>query len=137
MNLEVARKEILSDRTIGNFYINGVWFAYTMEDTDRIIETTGFKIPRKTAIPRGTYQVIIDHSEHFKRDMPHLLNVPFFEGVRIHAGNRPEDTDGCILIGKSYDPKAHIITESSACFEQFFGLLQEALKTEKVSINIE
>lgn len=67
-----------------------------MEDTVR-----EKKIAGKTAIPEGTYQVIVNRSPKFKRDLPLLLDVPNFEGIRIHRGNTVKDTSGCILVGEN------------------------------------
>ncbi len=37
----------------------------------------------------------------FKKQMPLLLDVPMFKGIRIHTGNKPEDSHGCLLVGKT------------------------------------
>ncbi len=89
MRLELQRNEFYDDRTIGGFYIDGKWAYFCLEDMDRRLEDRGVKIPGKTAIPRGKYKVTISWSNRFNRLMPHILDVPQFTGIRIHAGNNP------------------------------------------------
>lgn len=94
--------------TIGKMYLDGKYFCDTLEDTDRNISQSTpidtikkVKLPNNTAIPTGTYKVIVNVSPKFKRLLPRLLNVPGFDGVLIHRGNTDKDTSGCILIGEN------------------------------------
>ena len=94
--------------TIGRMYLDGKYFCDTLEDTDRNISQTTpldtikkVKLPNNTAIPTGTYKVIVNVSPKFKRLLPRLLNVPGFDGILIHRGNTDKDTSGCILIGEN------------------------------------
>ena len=55
----------------------------------------------QVSCPEGRYAVVISWSPKFKAWLPILLGVPKFDGIRIHAGNTSEDTEGCILVGKN------------------------------------
>jgi hypothetical protein len=89
--------------TPGELSMDGRAFCFTLEDQDRYLESDGIKVPRETAIPLGTYTVVIDFSQRFQRMMLHVLNVPQFEGIRIHAGNTIANTEGCILVGEDIE----------------------------------
>jgi hypothetical protein len=99
MKLKLERLYLKENYTIGKFYVNGAYCCDSLEDC---VRPDGIKIYGKTAIPYGIYKVIMNDSPKFGRLMPLLLDVPGFEGVRIHSGNFAEDTEGCILVGKNH-----------------------------------
>jgi hypothetical protein len=83
--------------------MDGVFEAFTLEDEIREIPgepVAKWKVPGKSAIPAGKYRVALTLSNRFKKVLPELLNVPGYSGVRIHAGNTHENTEGCILVGQ-------------------------------------
>jgi hypothetical protein len=139
MELKLKRTHFMGHGTIGELSIDGEFMYYTMEDKDRLLESTGCtaKIPKETAISRGTYKVIIDKSTRFKRLMPHVLDVPCFEGIRIHVGNYNGDTEGCILLGMGHDEDVGMVTNSKTAFGDFFPRLQKALDAgEEVTLEV-
>lgn len=85
---------------LGKVYANGLYFSESCEDQDRFLEKGGSKIKGVTAIPRGRYKLTTSFSHRFKKELPEVQGVDQFSGVRCHGGNKPEDSEGCILIGK-------------------------------------
>ena len=77
------------------------YYCDTLEPTWRDYEHGAYKVKGRSAIPEGRYAVVISWSPKMKQWLPILLGVPKFEGIRIHAGNCSEDTEGCILVGKN------------------------------------
>ena len=77
------------------------YFCDTLEPTWRDYANGAYKVKGRSAIPEGRYAVVISYSPKFEAWLPILLGVPKFEGIRIHAGNTAEDTEGCILVSKN------------------------------------
>lgn len=123
MQIVIKRMVFTEKATIGEMFIDSAVSreCFTLEDMVR----TGPKVPGKTAIPAGTYRVVIDMSTRFGREMPHVLDVPGFSGIRIHAGNRPEDTEGCIILGQGKGRDA--VNDSKAAVLIFTDKLRKAL----------
>lgn len=120
MKLLVERTNCGPTCTIGSLYVDGAFECFTMEDVVR-----PEKIAGETAIPAGKYNVIITHSNRFGRDLPLLENVPNFSGVRIHPGNTAEDTEGCLLVGRTKG--TNFVGESKAAFKEVFAKIKQAL----------
>ena len=81
------------------------YFCDTLEPTWRDYANGAYKVKGRSAIPEGRYAVVISYSPKFGAWLPILLGGPEFnrkwQGIRIHAGNCSEDTEGCILVGKN------------------------------------
>lgn len=113
MQINVRRTFKGPEYTIGKLYIDGHYLCDTLEDT---VRPAGVKIAGKTAIPAGTYRVKKTMSPRFKKILPEILNVPGFTGVRIHAGNLPKDTDGCLLLGLNKAKGAVLFSQTTVDF---------------------
>lgn len=100
--LTLTRIAKRADYTIGRLEDeNGVKICDTLEPTWRDYKGGELKVPRKSAVPEGTYPVVITKSKKFGKYLPLLVGVPGFEGIRIHSGNTVNDTKGCILVGQN------------------------------------
>lgn len=127
MIIKCYRRSFGERFTEGDLFVDGVLFCYTLED--RAIDwTKEKKVPGKTAIPVGKYKVTINRSNRFKRDMIQLLDVPHFEGIRVHAGNTVADTEGCPLVGMvKTSPNDGYIQESKRAEAKLFAEVKKAL----------
>ena len=143
MKILIDRKWKKADYTISKVYVDGEDFGCNcLEDTDRGLyqgmstnDVLAVKVKGKTAIPRGTYNVIYTYSPRFKRYLPLLENVTGFEGIRIHSGNSAKDTEGCLLFGKN--DKVGWISNSKLWTDRIISKMQEAWVQRKEKVTIE
>lgn len=139
MELVVNRSPSSEKATIGSLIVDGEYLCFTLEDVVREvpnIPVAQWKVQNETAIPAGTYTVIIDFSNRFQRLMPHIIGVDGFSGVRIHYGNTDADTDGCVLVGNT-NPNPDFIGDSRSAFAVLFAKLVTANSSgEKITITL-
>lgn len=132
MKLELIRTECGKVCTIGELLIDGKHECWTLED---VVRADGVKIAGETAIPAGVYAVDITYSPRFKRDLPLLIGVENFVGIRIHPGNTASDTEGCILVGQGRGQNC--ILSSRAAFDVLFPKLKAAKQRgDKITLTV-
>ncbi|OXE34915.1 MAG: hypothetical protein CGW95_17050 [Phenylobacterium zucineum] len=130
MKMEVNRFMCGAVCTIGELLVDGEHECWTLED---VMRPGGEKVPGETAIPDGTYKVIVNHSNRFGCDMPLLLEVPGFTGIRIHSGNLATQTEGCLLVGTGHT--ADSVTNSRLAFNTLFPKIRDAFRRgEEITI---
>lgn len=138
---ELTLKRYLSNAkcTVGELYDHSGFMVYTLEDVVREIPgdpVQDWKIAGQTAIPSGRYRVMITYSMRFQRELPLLLNVPGFSGIRMHAGNGPQDTEGCLLVGLTKGDAACSIGQSRDALKMVQARISQALQHGDVWVNI-
>lgn len=152
MKLLLKRIALRPTYTIGRLLIDGERFCDTLEDRVRdtnkdgdLLDEGEGKVYAQTAIPYGTYGITLNvqspkyskrkQYEFCKGFLPRLLDVPHFEGILIHIGNKPEDSAGCILVGENKVVGGLI--NSTATFRNLYERLKEAdSRGEPIEIEI-
>lgn len=146
----IAKKD---NYTIGNLYVDNIFFCNSLEDKDRgltsqmsLEEIKAKKVYGETAIPTGTYSINMTTvspkfkdrtwAKPYKGMLPRLENVKGFEGVLIHVGNKPQETLGCVLVGEN-KVKGQVIN-STASFNKLMKLLLQAnIDGEDIELTVE
>jgi hypothetical protein len=90
MNMKINRLKLSTTSCLGELWIDGVFFCYTLERPS--VNTTGAELP--LCIPTGTYEVTPRWSAHFKH-----AGVAGLEVLGIN--NVPGRTQllGCVAVG--------------------------------------
>lgn len=106
--LLLQRRYFNEKYTIGKLSVDEEPFCDTLEDKVRdynkdgdLLDEGETKIYGETAIPYGRYKVVVTYSQKLKRNLPLLVSVPHFKGIRIHAANWPTELGGCIAPGEN------------------------------------
>lgn len=95
--------------TLSELDVDSVLFCWVLEPVGR---PWGVKIPGKTCIPEGSYNVDITVSNRWGKPMMILSNKRdktieragvTFTGIRPHGGNTVDDTEGCPLVAYNSD----------------------------------
>ncbi|MCK9402917.1 MAG: DUF5675 family protein [Chitinophagaceae bacterium] len=142
MKLLLQRDTRTNISTIGKLTIEGVFECFILEDKDRgltsempLEEIKEKKVFAQTAIPSGTYEVVITWSDRFKQYMPLLLGVPGYVGIRMHSGKKAADTAGCLITGSEIGENE--VINSRAAYRTLVAKLKAAEKKEKIFITIQ
>ncbi len=124
--------------TPGELYVDGLRTCFTCEDEDRRLEnqgSKGAKVYGKTAIARGIYDLEVSFSNRFKRELPAVLGVESFTGIRMHGGNRAEDSLGCILLGQVRTSTG--VAKCAATVDRVISMIKAAeQRGERVTLEI-
>ncbi len=104
--------------TKGELYYLDDLVCYILEDP---VRAKGIKVPKFTAIAAGNYTTELSWSPKFKRNLPLIYNSinsrwgkhiyyqgVLFVGVRFHAGNDPDDSAGCPLVGSGFNRRGKL-----------------------------
>lgn len=144
MDLKLVRKYFTDQSTVSELYINDELYCHVLEDVDRALDSKTMKKERiawlkqhgKTAVPYGVYEVVISYSNRFKTYLPLLVNVPGYDGIRIHPGNYAKDTEGCLLPGQYNEKIPNFVGKSRDTFNALLKILKSVEKNEKIIITI-
>ena len=140
MKLTLNRRASFGGATIGELMLDGERIMYTLEDEVREVHgepVANWKIRGRTAIPAGTYRITMEVSPRFGPDTLTVNGVVGFSGVRIHAGNWAEDTEGCPLVGLRVTTNSIVGGTSGPALRKLKAIVKEALQRgEAVTMDI-
>jgi hypothetical protein len=138
----LIRKYFTEYSTIGELFLDNQFVCFVLEDKDRMLDNgwdldriTREKVHGRTAIPTGEYKIEWTFSDRFQKAMPILLNVKGYAGVRIHSGNTPEHTLGCLIPGMKMSTDN--VSESKVATMKLWNIIKIAIDNkEQIYINI-
>ena len=134
----LQRRHSVNGATIGELDLGSGRFCWTLEDEIREVAgqpVAQWKVPGASAIPAGRYKLAVTQSARFARPLPLLIGVEGFTGIRIHPGNGPHDTEGCLLLGQALGG-TNTLLRSRLAFDEMFKRLKYAVLVIDVYLDI-
>jgi hypothetical protein len=144
MELETQIVAETDKATVSVLKVNGRQFCFILEDGHKDVKVWG-----QTRIPRGRYRIIKrtegtiftkQKQRHGFEFVPHIIDVPNYQYILIHIGNKIEDTLGCLLTGESFEYKKGgliEVKESTSAFKRLHDLMKVAFdNNEEVWITL-
>jgi hypothetical protein len=139
----LIEREKGQQNTPGRMFINDLFFCFTIEDQDRglrktdpIDEIKAKKVYGSTCIPYGTYEVRVTYSPRFKKNMPQIVGVPGFDGIRFHGARDERDVEGCIGMGERDGDNNPFPLHNGPSFTRRLTKICEMKKDELIEITI-
>ena len=129
--ISVIRFDYQSNHTKSMIFVDGKFFCFGLEPE---YKTANRVLGQRDLIPEGDYKVILSYSPKFRRVLPEILNVPFNSGIRIHKGNFPRDTSGCLLPGTYF--LDNTILHSGVKFDRLYDLINKWI-VDKCEVRID
>ncbi len=113
--------------TLSRIYFDDMVF-YGLEPSEPIVEDGIYHLTL-TRSPR--FSGLYPYNQLHDSKVPLINGVNGHSGVRIHVGNYPSDTDGCLLVG---DSCSHAFVSHSV--KAYTELLSKMVEIEKVNPNV-
>ena len=124
MKLKLIRDKDTGLATTGRLYCCDEFLCFTLENTWKDNER------QISCIPKGTYNLELKEYGRFYDKYKHpiikLVNVPNRSEILFHIGNYPEDTLGCILLGKTIGNNGNAIWNSKDAYNEFYPIIKLA-----------
>lgn len=144
MKITVERFTSDAETTLSTVFVDGKFACFGLEDEYRTEKVAG-----ETRIPAGTYKVGLrnvggmtaryaDRYPDIHRGMLHILDVPNFQWIYVHVGNRDEHTAGCLLVGTGAMARqsAMSVQASVEAYKAFYSRVADAAESGTLEIEI-
>lgn len=148
MEIKTIRYSSAKNDTLSIMTIDCAFACYVLED-----EFRNKKVFGETRIPAGRYEIkfrteggfhqryLSKFGEDFHKGMLEIQDVPEFQYILIHIGNKDTDTAGCLLVGNTVNNnqiKDGFLGSSTQAYRHIYPIIANALlEDEQVFITIE
>lgn len=95
MELLLLRNHPYGDGISGRLFVNGAFSCFTVEPLAQEEDGEAIEHP---AIAEGEFEFVLEDSLHYGPNTM-TIKVPGRTGIRVHKGNKPSDSKGCLLVG--------------------------------------